>query len=62
MGTGGGVGSGESSGEGGEGEVEVRGGLTEMGRARGVQKVDARGKCLENDGAARNSGEKQANE
>lgn len=52
MGTGGWVGSGESSREGGEGEVEVRGGLMVRARARGVQHVDARGKRLESGGAA----------
>lgn len=52
VGTRGGVGSGESSREGGEGEVEVRGGLMVTAGARGVQNVDARGKRLQNGSAA----------
>lgn len=52
MGTRGGVGSGESSREGGEGEVEVRGGLMVTAGARGIQNVDARGKRLQNGSAA----------
>lgn len=53
MGTGGWVGSGESSREGREGEVEVRGdGLMVTAGARGAQNVDARGKRLENGSAA----------
>lgn len=37
---------GGSSREADEGEAEVRGWLKATGRARGVQEVDARGKCL----------------
>ena len=39
------VGEGESSREDEEGEVEVRGWLKAMGRARGVQEGGPRGKC-----------------
>lgn len=54
-GRGGWAGEGESSGERREGEVEVRGWLKAMGRARGVREGDARGKRLEHNGTAWNS-------